>query len=983
MALTPPPPAVQASDSPTVFDQKAYARVQWEAQNVTELNALQEDVGFKYNYVAAAYQAAGGIGAAMSTAAAAAQQAQTNADRAIAAWGAATAPAETLAALQANHIGPVIKTLIADTSKDSAEWRKRCQHTSWYNRTLGGDRWIAPQATVAAAWAAAGNATGAVFMASATAGPIVAGRFYTATSASAATEVFDGVSRGFPALFQAVGEAQRIVVYDLTAPGCPMFMVVTPANAPTLLYTFWRGARNLTSLAYSEGVLYFGTNTVSDTGLCFISFVGDNIGRIGSATANGGTGLRVVDRNLPIDLPQRNTLAIVNSVVNDVAATVLPDAPIDPATGLLVPTIAAFTAGGVSVIKHDGAVASITGNSPISGQPEVTLGGFAGNKIVAGYGGVKNLSVYNIPATSTTTAAAIENYGGSFGLPIPTPPNTSNKALATLGESSYGLAHSAGLALIKANPSAHQAGMVATITNTVPGAWQEGDPRGAWFISSEAETVGPSTELVPNGTFATDASGWTGVGCSLSAVGGVLRVTQTQASGNVYAYCSYPTVIGKTYQLSGAVATKIAGQSIFLYARDAYAAGSNMGQIGLFDATGPIPAGSFVATASTTLIVSQQTSLTSGQFYELDSISCKQVEPDRSVKGKGLSIVGALTKTLVGGVAMYSGWGPTNYAEIASADQDYGTGDFHYMWWEAPYDATNQTRRITRGIIGGAQSLSVYTGGAYTYSVLTPGSAASTGVPQVAGLAFCVLQRVSGVLQLWINGVMRWSAANSENFTQVGATLRVGTDVGATPAWVGTPMNYLRTSATALSADDIAKIYRDELQLFQPGAVGTLAGPSSAVTAISYDDVTDITCVMTGTHRNDMKGLMRVGSEALTVGTGTSVSAQGGVISTGGSTGARVYMPALTLRDELKRKDEARRALGRTPWVIQFDAIAGQTVFPLPKGTRPLAVYLEGVLKRVGATKWYTVLDDGYQESVKAAVAPGAAAQVDVLVVRK
>jgi trimeric autotransporter adhesin len=47
---------------------------------------------------------------------------------------------------------------------------------------------------------------------------------------------------------------------------------------------------------------------------------------------------------------------IVNSAVNDVAMTVLPNAPIDPATGLPVPTIAVATAGGVSVIKDDGTV---------------------------------------------------------------------------------------------------------------------------------------------------------------------------------------------------------------------------------------------------------------------------------------------------------------------------------------------------------------------------------------------------------------------------------------------------------------------------------------------------------------------------------------------------------------------------------------------------------------------------------------------------
>ena len=47
---------------------------------------------------------------------------------------------------------------------------------------------------------------------------------------------------------------------------------------------------------------------------------------------------------------------IVSNSVNDVAMTVLPNAPIDDATGLPVPTIAVATNGGLSVIKDDGSI---------------------------------------------------------------------------------------------------------------------------------------------------------------------------------------------------------------------------------------------------------------------------------------------------------------------------------------------------------------------------------------------------------------------------------------------------------------------------------------------------------------------------------------------------------------------------------------------------------------------------------------------------
>ena len=50
---------------------------------------------------------------------------------------------------------------------------------------------------------------------------------------------------------------------------------------------------------------------------------------------------------------------IVTNSANDVAMTVLPNAPIDDATGLPIPTIAVATNGGPSIIKDDGTVVDL------------------------------------------------------------------------------------------------------------------------------------------------------------------------------------------------------------------------------------------------------------------------------------------------------------------------------------------------------------------------------------------------------------------------------------------------------------------------------------------------------------------------------------------------------------------------------------------------------------------------------------------------
>ncbi len=118
------------------------------------------------------------------------------------------------------------------------------------------------------------------------------------------------------------------------------------------------------------------------------------------------------------------------------------------------------------------------------------------------------------------------------------------------------------------------------------------------------------------------------------------------------------------------------------------------------------------------------------------------------------------------------------------------------------------------------------------------------------------------------------------------------------------------------------------------------------------------------------KLVLRVESEATTVGSPTSIAALGGNIVMGG-TSAKLYTPAKYLRDELQRQSEAKKALGRIPVFFDYDAVTSQVAFVLPNGYTTKAVYSAGLLKRVGSTKDYTTNTDGYVETVTFAVAPG------------
>ena len=89
-------------------------------------------------------------------------------------------------------------------------------------------------------------------------------------------------------------------------------------------------------------------------------------------------------------------------------------------------------------------------------------------------------------------------------------------------------------------------------------------------------------------------------------------------------------------------------------------------------------------------------------------------------------------------------------------------------------------------------------------------------------------------------------------------------------------MSLFRVSTTAPSAEQIAKIYNDEKHLFQENAKATLYGTSDAVTALAYDDDTELLHVGTSAGRSDFQGLRRINNTTRAI--GTAISAVDGFI---------------------------------------------------------------------------------------------------------
>ena len=930
--------------------------------------------------------------AAAATSAAAASTAK---DLAITAWAASTSPAETLAAIsQSLHIGAVVKAIVYDTSKDSdgGAWRKRCADKSWYTEALGGSRWLTGgYATISAAWTAAGSTTGAVFQASATAGPLTSGKYYSADSNTTATEVFRGITREFPAQVAIVAETGRVVIYDLTQTGTPMWMVFVGQLTGYQLRTL-----TVTSLCVLNGSL---CAVSSSDGFFQFDFVKDKALWVyaGGSPNTGLMPLGISGRNTAQARLSAQTYNLVNGAGYDVAVTVLDNAPIDPATGLPVPTIAVATAGGVSVIKDDGTVVSEATAFDGSTPAPFMYCAFDSQGTLYFRGSSANLRAFKkaVPYTAAmVTYAAVSVIGYPNIVLAPTAINfvgIGGLIAPKVGSSYQG--STGGATFIKENPATPSKGMVAYITNAYNSGWQVGDSRGAHLADTVAGTITAASLITGDSSdFAGGTvGGWlpsSSAASTASVVSQELQVTATVGYGRQI--LSVATVVDKAYVLSGSIRAISGGSRAFIgYTNNstgssATVAGNNA------TATAATVSGYFTATQTSTYIVMGDDLNVSGGVMGFDNISVKLAEPDRSVKNKGLVLNGTLTKTAVAsGAALvaYSGFSASNYLEQPyNSDLDFGTGDFCVMGWVNMTTVASYSTLAARGravAVVGDWALQVLASSGYLqFTYQNVSAAPSTLAIPINAWTLVGYFRTGGKGYLTVNGVIQnvdtsagATVTDTQATTVIGyAQYTVNPTYGSLALW--------RISATAPSADQIAHIYRTELPLFQPNAQCCIAGTSTAVTALAYDEDTDLLHVGTSWGRSGFKDLLRIDSDATTTGALTSLSAAGGVVLTGG-TSAKIYQPALLLRDEIKRKSEARKALGSVPVFFDYTATASQTAFVVPKGYKVKALYKNGVLMRETTTGVYwTRSNDGFAETCTLSTGATVSDWISIMCVR-
>jgi hypothetical protein len=122
------------------------------------------------------------------------------------------------------------------------------------------------------------------------------------------------------------------------------------------------------------------------------------------------------------------------------------------------------------------------------------------------------------------------------------------------------------------------------------------------------------------------------------------------------------------------------------------------------------------------------------------------------------------------------------------------------------------------------------------------------------------------------------NVVGSYNLTNTSAKFWVGQEYNglSTSAFISGGISLLRVSATAPSAEQVAKMYNDEKHLFQNNAKATLYGTSDSVTALAYDEDTQLLHVGTSSGRSVFDGLRRVDNTTTAV--SATISAANGLV---------------------------------------------------------------------------------------------------------
>ena len=744
-----------------------------------------------------------------------------------------------LSAISSSITDTAVDVFVYDTRKDSdgGAWRKRTQHTSWYNETLN-----------------------------------------TSTR---------GSRKEFPAVAVIVATTASVFIYDGDDPDLPLWMRFnqsTNSLGAMVGYTSF----TIGCVTMLNGLLMVGldaTNQGNVDGLRLINFISEHFSwKANSASRNSSQHWPIEDRNGGRALGYNDENYIVNEVINDVAATVLPNSKIDDATGLPIPTIAVGTNGGASIIKDNGTVVDITITTGTNYDVEHIDFTDDNRVVILWNAGGGEITIDEIPSADTSANYPINLPGSYYNDHSPASyspcfltegPSLSNRIPAAI-QNFRAVGTTAALSVFEENKESEEDGMVAFISSSYNTGYQQGRIKGAFLSDTDTTNVSADTLNSANtfdGTFAT-STGWT-ADSDWTISGGVAT-----CNGNNSGRFIYPTNdrwTGSSVVVEVTVTAYTSGTLSVSYGTGAATSGTNMTATGTYKFVNVTTGNDLIYLRSDSFVGS------------IDNVKIYYAEYDRSLNNKGLIPYGTITKSAVAtgaDLVAYSGFSASNYLQQPyNSDLDFGTGDFSIMFWykttAGDYTAQCFLHRGDggTGTWGSGKIIQIEFNSTNLAAFLSESAFSSYDTVAISGATAAsgqwqhyTLIRRGTFVGVYLDGELKDSTSSSRDLSNTSAKTWIGERPNMSRPLDTTSLALFRMSASAPSDEQIKKIYEDEKVLFQENAKATLYGSSDAVTALGYDEDTELLHVGTSAGRSDFQGLRRINNTTTAVTTAISAS---------------------------------------------------------------------------------------------------------------
>jgi len=749
-----------------------------------------------------------------------------------------------------------VDVFVYDTRKDSdgGAWRKRTQHTSWYNETLN-------------------------------------------TSTRGSRKEFPAVA---VIVLDDLTSTGKMTIYDGDDPDLPMWMVFTGGISAQEMLPSYDGTK-CSCLSALNGQICVGNSTYD---LEIIDFIKDGGTRI--STGQYFNNHNISTRNSALQSSSVSTgSGLVNRAVNDVAMTVRPNAPVDSATGLPVPTIAVATNSGVSVIRDDGTVDS---DSSVYGRPIVTEIEFKGERLTGlahqsgnigdGVLFIQPLNQIPFPEGTDTRYPFFVSSDSALSLDAVQTKGTHQIEVASESVVAGG---DEGIGIIEENKGTPTNGMIAHIAKDFNTGYQHGDIKGAFLSDTTVESLTANTNLASNvlnggtnrltsHTYDSGDTAWQMVDNASSANGYVSLDLRGLTIGQSYVVSmtwDNNATLDSGYEHRIAHLNGLAGENATNFTHWNKTNGSSV-----------TLTGSFVAQSvdDETLVVYANAITLNISNFNIRAVD----DEDRSVNNNGLAVYGTVTKSAVATGAelvAYSGFSASNHLrQPPNSNMHIGTGDAYSMiWYKTTVTSGTMMLMSYEGGINGTAgygkpfNIRFHNGNVHgwaSHNGFTTYDDVAHPVNTADGFWHCVAWVKRGqVFELYVDGEFAGSdtgAVGSNALSDANTELVIGARKrGKVPGDSEEPFTngslaLARIGKTAPSPEQIKKIYEDEKFLFQENAKATLYGSSDAVTVLAFDDTTNLLHVGTSAGRSEFQGLRRINNTTTAV--TTAISASNGLI---------------------------------------------------------------------------------------------------------